>query len=70
MNDLKLYDTVALTKDMPEKKLRKGSIGTIVEILEGHSYLVEFSNLKGVMYAMPVVDQDQLMKLYHEPVLA
>lgn len=69
MSDLKLYDVVALTKDMTEKKLRKGSTGTIVEVLDNNNYLVEFSDLNGVMYGMPVVHQEQLLKLYHEPVL-
>ena len=66
---MKLFDTVALTVDLPEKKLRKGSVGAIVEVLDENNYLVEFSDLNGVMYAMPVVHQEQLLKLYHEPVL-
>ncbi len=32
-NGIRLHDVVALTTDMPEKKLRRGQVGTIVEIL-------------------------------------
>jgi hypothetical protein len=69
MNELKLFDTVALIEDMPIKNLRRGSIGTIVEIMDSNNFLVEFANMNGEMYAMPVIGQEKLLKLYHEPVL-
>jgi len=69
MSEFKLFDTVALIEDMQIKKLRRGSIGTIVEIMDNNNFLVEFANMNGEMYAMPVVGKEKLLKLYHEPIL-
>ena len=65
-----LLDVVALLTDMPAEKLRKGSLGTVVELFNDETYLVEFADLNGVTYAMPVLMESQLMKVYQEPVFA
>ena len=65
-----LLDVVALLTDMPAGKLRKGSLGTVVELFNNETYLVEFADLNGVTYAMPVLTESQLMKVYQEPVFA
>ena len=66
---LTLLDVVVLTADIPTEKIRKGSLGTIVETFADGTYLVEFANLNGVTYAMPVLAGGQLLKVYQEPVL-
>ncbi len=44
----KLLDVVALKVDLPEYNLRRGQIGTIVEILaEGKAFEVEFCDRNG-----------------------
>jgi uncharacterized protein DUF4926 len=48
---MKLLDVVALTEDLPQKGLRKGQVGTVVEQLAPQVYVVEFSDLDGKTYA-------------------
>lgn len=46
--NIKLLDVVALTSDIPEYNLRRGQVGTVVEILaNGNAFEVEFSDLDG-----------------------
>ena len=49
---IKLLDTVALVKDIPSRKLKRGEVGTVVEILAPEVFEVEFcdeerANLRG-----------------------
>ncbi|WP_018622157.1 DUF4926 domain-containing protein [Spirosoma luteum] len=68
MKAFSLLDTVVVSTDLPVEKLRKGSLGTVVETFDDASYLVEFANSEGVTYAMPVLTASQLIKGYQEPV--
>ena len=68
MDSLDLLDVVVLLADRPQEKIRTGSLGTIVETFADGTYLVEFADLNGVAYAMPVLPANQLMKVHQEPV--
>ncbi len=47
----KLLDIVALSVDLPEHNLRRGEIGTVVELLAGGTaFEVEFSDDDGQTY--------------------
>jgi hypothetical protein len=48
---IRLLDVVALTADRPEKRLIRGQVGTVVELLSGGAYEVEFSDDDGRTYA-------------------
>ena len=63
---MKVYDAVALTVDQPAEGLRRGQVGTIVEVWEPGVYEVEFADTNGVTYAMVAVRED-LMALYWHP---
>ncbi len=67
MPDLELFAVVALNEDVPEKGLRRGQVGTVVENLEPGVYEVEFCDDAGRTYAMLPLRFDQLMRLHHEP---
>jgi hypothetical protein len=67
---MNIHDVVALLEDMPEKNLRRGEVGTIVEIWQVGVSEVELSGTDGVAYAMAALREDQLMKLYMEPAQA
>lgn len=69
MENLTLLDLVALTRPMPALNLRKGEMGTVVEILDSEHFLVEFADAKGITYAMTPVATTSLMKVFYEPVL-
>ncbi|MDJ0845487.1 DUF4926 domain-containing protein [Crocosphaera sp.] len=65
---VKLLDMVALTVDLPEDKLFKGQVGTVVDILaDGTAYEVEFSDRNGRTYESLGLSADQFMILHFEP---
>jgi hypothetical protein len=64
---MKLLDIVALVDDLPELKLYRGQVGTIVEEYEPDVFEVEFSDTKGRTYALETLKSDQLMILRHQP---
>ena len=66
--EIKLLDVVALTQDVPEHNLKRGSIGTVVEILSnGEAFEVEFSDDNGQMYKCLSFPASQLELLHQEP---
>jgi Domain of unknown function (DUF4926) len=65
---IKLLDVVALTVDVPEYKLRRGQVGTVVEILTGGTaFEVEFCDREGRTYESIGLRPDQIMVLHYEP---
>jgi hypothetical protein len=67
MFELDLLSTVALLDDVPEKGLRRGQVGTVVEVLSPEVYEVEFSDDTGCTYASLAIAAKQLLPLVHEP---
>lgn len=63
---LKLLETVALLNDLPERKLKRGEVGTIVEVLAPEVYEVEFCDEEGQTYAELALRSDQLMVLHNQ----
>ena len=63
---LKLLDTVALLKDMPDEKLVKGQVGTIIEMLDKDVYEVEFADKQGRTIASLALAVEELMLLHFE----
>ncbi len=69
--EIKLLDVVALTQDVPEHNLKRGDIGTVVEILSnGEAFEVEFSDDNGQMYKCFSFPASQLEVLHQEPIKA
>ena len=62
----KLLDVIALLEDLPQRGLRRGQVGTVVEVLEPGVYEVEFSDHAGKMYAMAALRAEQIMVLRYE----
>ena len=67
---IQLLDVVALTTDLPQRSLRRGQVGTIVETLAPDVYEVEFSDNEGRTYASLALRADQLIVLRYEPAVA
>jgi len=63
---LKLLDVVALLKAIPEEKLMKGQVGTIVEELEKGVYEVEFADKQGRTITSIPLAAEALMLLHFE----
>src|ERR1700730_18128311 len=65
--EIKLLDVVALTEDLPDRGLRRGQVGTVVELLAPGVFEVEFSDDEGRSYATLALRADQLMPLHYHP---
>jgi hypothetical protein len=66
-DSIKLLNVVALTEDLPERGLRRGQVGTVVESLGPDVFEVEFADTDGQAYAILSLRRDQLMPLHHKP---
>ena len=70
MQEIKENDVVALLIDLPQHRLRRGDVGTVVEVLastEHHpqGYVVEFVAESGEVYAhADITDASQIMRLH------
>ncbi|HRQ33043.1 MAG TPA: DUF4926 domain-containing protein [Anaerolineales bacterium] len=69
-NKVKLLDVVALTDDLPEHELKRGQVGTVVEVLAPDAFEVEFVDKEGRTYAELAVKADHLLVLHYEPEFA
>jgi len=70
-NNSTLLEVVALTVDLPEVHLRRGQVGTVVDILgEGQAFEVDFCDRQGRAYASLGLRLDQFMALRYAPDLA
>lgn len=68
MENFKLLDVVALTEDIPEHHLRRGQVGTVVEVFEdGKAFEIEFSDENGRTYESIGIEPSKLMVLQYEP---
>lgn len=68
---IKLLDVVALTQDVPEYNLKRGEVGTVVEILSnGEAYEVEFIHANAQMFKCLSFLASQLRVLPHEQIKA
>jgi hypothetical protein len=64
---IKLLDVVALTEDLPNRKLRRGQVGTVVEQLDTGAFEVEFTDNDGRTFASLALQGKQLLVLYYQP---
>jgi hypothetical protein len=65
---IKLLDIVALTVDLPQCHLRRGQVGTVIEILaDGTAFEVEFNDREGCTYESLGLRPEQIMVLHYEP---
>ena len=71
MNDsndsVNILDVVALTRDLPDRDLQRGQVGTVVELLEAEIFEVEFSDDDGRAYALLALATEDLLVLHYEP---
>ncbi len=53
-------DSVILTVDLPEHRLRKGDVGTVVLVHRDGGYEVEFMTLKGETVAVQTLSKKEV----------
>jgi Domain of unknown function (DUF4926) len=64
---LALLDVVALLADVPAQGLARGQVGTVVEILDEASVLVEFADDHGRAYSVASCPPAGLLVLHYVP---
>jgi hypothetical protein len=62
---MKILDTVALRRDLPEQGLPAGLVGVIVEEWQAGVFEVEFADLEGRTYARAAVADGDLLMSHH-----
>jgi hypothetical protein len=62
-----VFDVVAVLADSPVEGLARGQVGTVVELLNGKTALVEFSDEDGLAYAVVPCACGDLLVLHYEP---
>ncbi|TZF82685.1 DUF4926 domain-containing protein [Pedobacter sp. BS3] len=67
---IKILDIVALLKDLPNEKLLRGQIGTVVERYSDTDFEVEFSDNNGKTIFMLTLNTGDIMLLHNELVSA
>ena len=67
IQEIRLLDVVALTKDIPESGLLRGQVGTVVESLSPEVFEVEFIDNEGRTYATLPLNSSQLLVLHYQP---
>jgi Domain of unknown function (DUF4926) len=65
--EMELLSEVAVLRDLPEKGLVRGQVGTIVQLLAPSVAEVEFSDDQGRAYAMAALRSEELIRLHHWP---
>lgn len=68
--EIRELDVVALVRDYPERKLVAGQVGTVVEVLDGDAFEVEFSDDQGRTYTMTPLKAEDIIVLHYSPVEA
>ena len=64
METIQLHDIVALTQPLLDHNLRRGDIGTVIDIGPNNQYMLEFVDRNGIPYATPTVSIEGLMRVY------
>ena len=64
---IQLLDVVALVRDRPDLDLRRGSVGTVVEVYGPDAFEVEFVAGDGHTYGLHTLSGPDLMRLRYEP---
>jgi hypothetical protein len=68
--EIKLLDVVALTEGLPDRKLLRGQVGTVVELLDPGVFEVEFTDNDGRTFASLALKENQLLLLHYQPLEA
>ena len=60
-----ILDVVALLSDIPDQRLARGQVGTVVQQIDDETSLVEFSDDQGHAYAVVPCPRTDLLTLHY-----
>ena len=63
-------DVVALVVDLPEQKLSRGNVGTVVMVYAPDAFEVEFVDETGHTYGLATLNGSQLLRLHYKSIAA
>ncbi len=66
MATIKLFDTIALAVDISACGLKRGEVGTVVEVLQPDVFEVEFCDDDGETYQSLALRSEQLIVLHNQ----
>jgi len=69
-DEIQELDVVALTSDLPEHKLLRGQVGTVVMKYAPDAFEVEFVDEQGKTYALLTLNKSHLLRLHYHRVEA
>jgi hypothetical protein len=58
-----MLDVVALLRGLPRYRLKRGHVGTIVQVYKSGRYEVEFADAHGQTLALATLSQNALLRL-------
>ncbi len=67
---VKQYDVVMLVHDLPEHRLVRGQVGTVVEQYAPDAFEVEFMDQNGRIYALTTLKAEDLLVVQYESAYA
>jgi hypothetical protein len=67
MDEMEYLSEVALLKDIPDKGLVRGQVGTVVMLHTPTVAEVEFIDDRGHTYALTTLRAEELIRLHHRP---
>jgi hypothetical protein len=67
MQNLELFASVALLRDLSEHGLRRGQVGTVVELYSPTDAEIEFVDSNGRTYGLLTLPAEDLIRLHHPP---
>jgi hypothetical protein len=59
-----------LTVDLPQFKLTRGNVGTVVSVYSPDAFEVEFVDDNGRTYGLATLNSSQLLRLHYKPIAA
>jgi hypothetical protein len=65
IDQIQLLDVVAITVDIPQHRLLRGQVGTVVETPAPGVYEIEFSDEDGRTYAQAALPESVLLVLHY-----
>ena len=65
---MKELDNIALAVDLPEHRLKKGDVGTVVLVHGTRGYEVEFMTLDGETLTVVSLSHDQVRTIGHREI--
>ncbi|MCH9035943.1 MAG: DUF4926 domain-containing protein [Chloroflexi bacterium] len=65
---MKELDSIALAVDLPEHRLKKGDVGTVVLVHGTRGYEVEFMTLDGETLTVVSLSHDQVRTIGHREI--